>query len=164
VDSERANSRRLFAAAVLLCVAGAGLALLAVTRPWGAAAHQSVPVGADRYPWLEPLALAALAGAGALVALGGVGRVLVGALLSGCGLGVVVGAVAGMADGLPVGWPLAALLGGLAIAAAGVLAAARGRGWPRLGARYARAAVARPGTGTLATWDALDRGEDPTVR
>jgi uncharacterized membrane protein (TIGR02234 family) len=61
-------------------------------------------------------------------------------------------------------------VGGAALVAGGLLTIGRGRGWPAMGARYERRAPPAPtGTGDaardgMATWDAIDRGEDPTDR
>ncbi|WP_435871996.1 Trp biosynthesis-associated membrane protein [Micromonospora echinospora] len=67
-------------------------------------------------------------------------------------------------------WPALVLAGGLALAAGGAFTALRGDDWPAMGARYERRAApaAEPGRpaverGTRDAWDALDRGEDPTV-
>lgn len=61
---------------------------------------------------------------------------------------------------MSVWWVLAAV-SGVALLAGGLLAVTEGPSWPRLGSRYSRADVdARPSA--AATWDALDRGEDPT--
>lgn len=75
-------------------------------------------------------------------------------------------------DADPTVWPYAAVLGGVLLAAGGLVAVARGRAWPALGARYeapaSRATTAAPAAGDPApvteksTWEALDRGEDPT--
>lgn len=86
------------------------------------------------------------------------------------------------ASGQPAG-PLLVVAGCLLVAGAGLAVAVRGPGWPGMGARYERATgrspvdqatadraaadraaadrvmEARP----AAAWDALDRGEDPTV-
>lgn len=71
-------------------------------------------------------------------------------------------------------WWVAAVAGGLAMLAAGLLAITRGPQWPGLSSRYERdgtgpreAPGADPGpdggrVGGIAAWDALDRGEDPT--
>jgi hypothetical protein len=66
------------------------------------------------------------------------------------------------AERSPIGW--AAVAGGLALLVAGGVALVTGRGWPGLAARYERdpaAPAARPAAPT-STWDALERGEDPT--
>ncbi|MGH8823037.1 MAG: Trp biosynthesis-associated membrane protein [Jiangellaceae bacterium] len=75
-------------------------------------------------------------------------------------------------------WALLTVIGGLLVAVAGIAVAVRGPRWPGMGRRYERgvpagdeptqvepAATAPDETGTVAgreTWDALDRGEDPT--
>ena len=59
-------------------------------------------------------------------------------------------------------WWLIATVSGLALMVCGLLALVEGPSWPRLGARYSRpSAGAAPSA--AATWDALDRGEDPTI-
>jgi hypothetical protein len=122
-----------------------------------------VKTGAALLPWLPALALVALAGAGAVLATRGLLRTAVGVLLLVCGLGLAVGALSQLGSGAAAGWVLAAALGGLAVAAAGVLTVARGRAWPGMAARYERPvpAAGPPKTGAQ-FWDALDRGDDPT--
>jgi len=176
--------------AVLLCAAGAGLALYGVTRTWseivtarpGLSSLRDTRTGADLEPWVIGLALVALAGAGALLATRGLGRRLLGGLLAVVGLGVAAGAVAGRA-GLAVGsagtgatvWPVACVLGGLLILLGGLAAARSGHEWPAMGARYDRRGAGGPTDAeadadvdqrvdTRAVWDALDRGDDPTAR
>jgi uncharacterized membrane protein (TIGR02234 family) len=88
-------------------------------------------------------------------------------------------------------WPAVCVLGGAMIVAAGLAAARHGHRWPAMGLRYERGDVPPPpaepvaGTGPLpaaghtrphtpredpgpvdsrAAWDALDRGDDPTLR
>jgi hypothetical protein len=57
--------------------------------------------------------------------------------------------------------------GGVLLALSGALLALRGPRWSALSARYeapaARAAERPTGPGDAGTWDALDRGEDPTA-
>ena len=178
---------RRLAYSVLLCAAGAGLALYGVTRTWseivtarpGMSSLREVRTGADLAPWVIGLALVALAGAGALLATRGLARRLLGALLALVGLGVAAGVLAGRA-GLTVGvagagavlGPVAGVLGGLLILLGGVSAARSGHHWPAMGARYERrgAAAGDRDAGvdqrvdTRAAWDALDRGDDPTLR
>lgn len=176
-DAPQANTagRRQLAYAVVACLAGAGLALFAATRTW--AVHETIraaplppldetSTGSDLAPWLPPLALVGLAGAGAVLATRGAGRRLVGVLVCGCGLAVLAGAVRGILDGTGVGWPALAGLGGALLVAGGALTVLRGRDWPAMGSRYdARVSKdsRRPPTDTLGTWTALDRGEDPTA-
>lgn len=188
----RRSPRRELAIAVLACAAGAALVLFAASRTWAVtvtARPAPLPplrqayTGGGQAPWLPAVALVALAGAGALLAVRGVGRVAVGALLVGCGAVLALGAVSPLVSGrvgggaggdatLIAGWPLLAALGAGLVAVAGVWSAVRGRGWPAMGARYERRAArsaVRPaedpssGTAPVALWDALDRGDDPTA-
>jgi hypothetical protein len=181
-----AGGRRELAYAVVACLAGAGLAVFAATRTWvveeGYRVEPLPPLGlarsgADLVPWLPAVALVGLAGAGAVLATRGVARLVAGMLLCGCGLAVAAGAATRLGGG-SAGWPVAAALGGLILAAAGVLVVWRGRRWPALGARYERrpAGAADPtrrreraagdpgGDPGGDAWAALDRGEDPTDR
>jgi hypothetical protein len=185
---------RDFAYAILLCLGGAGLALLAATRTWTVEVTVRLaplpPLHTDRtggalLPWLPPVALVGLAGAGALIATrGGVRRGL-GVLLLVLGLGLAAGGVYGVAgDGVSaarVAWPVLCALGGLLLAAGGVSTLLRGHRWPGMSARYERPVRAasgdqsgdRPTAGippkkagggsvtSTQAWDALDRGEDP---
>jgi uncharacterized membrane protein (TIGR02234 family) len=182
------------AMAVLACAAGAAIVLVAVSRTWGEVIQaRPAPLpelrearsGASLFPWLPALALAALAGAGALPATRRASRVAVGVVLVASGLGIVVGSVTALAGadtisgsggvGLGVGgtapfWSALCGLGGLAIAASGGIAAARGRDWPSLGTRYERPNEASTrgrhgnegGASETQLWDALDHGHDPT--
>ncbi|GAA4716818.1 hypothetical protein GCM10023263_67700 [Phytohabitans rumicis] len=154
--------------AVLACLAGAGLALFAATRTWSVTElYRPVPFGpgADKHTggeliqWLPPLAVVGLAGAGAIVATRGRVRQVLGVLLLCLGAGVAGGGAHGLT--WATGWPLACIAGGLLIAAGGALVAVRGLRWPSLGTRYERAT--RSGDGPTAAWDALDRGDDPTL-
>jgi uncharacterized membrane protein (TIGR02234 family) len=138
--------------AVLLCAAGAGLALFAGSRTWlveimarpaSLGPVSTARTGLDLLPALAGVSLVALAGAGAVLATRGWGRRLVGALIVVGGL-----AAAGLAlsalerDGVAVGWVLAASAGGLMAAAGGTFTLVRGAAWPELGARYERPARA----------------------
>lgn len=164
-------------------VGGAGLPTLAVAV-----------TGSDVAPALSALAVLALAGVAGLVATRSRGRVVVGALLvlagagtawiavqfaltaSGAtGAGATIAQVVAERTGSPAGavvvgslWWLVALLGGVLVAAAGVLALLRGGGWPQMGRRYERdgAQPAAPGPRAArpeSAWDQLDRGVDPTL-
>jgi hypothetical protein len=149
--------------AATAAVTGAGLALFAASRVWSdqPVRGTGARTGGDLLPWLPALGLAALAGAGALLATHGVARLLVGGLLALCGLGLAGGGATGVvADATSAWWPALAAVGGLLVLDAGVLTLRGGRSWPALGARYQRDPA---GAGTEASmWDALDRGEDPT--
>ncbi|AGZ40348.1 hypothetical protein AFR_10295 [Actinoplanes friuliensis DSM 7358] len=169
---------------VLFCLAGAGLAVYAVTRTWsevvterpGLSALRAIRTGADLEPWVIGLALVALAGAGALLATRGIVRRVLGGLLALAGLGVAAGAIAGRA-GLDTGsagaggviWPVLCVLGGLLIVLGGLSAVRYGHEWPAMGARYERRVSADQvevdqRVDTRAVWEALDRGDDPTAR
>ncbi|WP_089157187.1 Trp biosynthesis-associated membrane protein [Micromonospora sp. NBS 11-29] len=175
-----ARVRRELAYAVLLCLAGAGLAAWAVTRSWSVevTSRGALPpgertrTGAELLPWVSALAYVGLAGGGAVLATRGRLRRLLGVLLAGVGLAVAVGGGVGLTEaGVSRQWPALVLAGGLALAAGGAVTGWRGGGWPAMGARYERrAGPAGPGDdrpavdrGTRDAWDALDRGEDPTV-
>lgn len=173
-DGTSRRARRAFTLALLLCAAGAGLALYAVTRVWlveVTARPAPLPplraerTGADLLAWLPPLAVVSLAGTGALIATRGPVRRAIGVLLAVLGVAVVAGAATRLGAG---GWPALTLLGGVAVTVAGGATVARGAGWPSLGARYERRSAAGPAPavnaprGTRQAWDALDRGEDPT--
>lgn len=185
-------ARRQLAAAVVICAAGAALVVVATGRTWAVEVvarpaplpdERTVREGGDLLPWLPALGWVALAGAGALVAVRGRVRQVLGGLLTATGAGLAVGAgwAAAGSDAGP-GWPALAALGGAAVAAAGLLATWRGAHWPAMGARYERARArgspsSRPGgpghAGTRPDhdgqstpeqlWEALDRGEDPTA-
>jgi lysylphosphatidylglycerol synthetase-like protein (DUF2156 family) len=172
------SGRRRLAVAVLLCAAGAGLALFAATRVWaveatarpgGLSDQRIVRTGTELAGWLPAVAVVGLAGAGALLATRGLARRMLGALLAALGAGLLLGAAAlvGAADPARLAWPVLAAAGGAATVVGGVLAAAQGHRWPGMGARYERAGGAagqvREADPTRAAWDALDRGEDPTV-
>ena len=141
--------------ACLLTLAGAVLVLLTA----------AVAAGGQVGPAARACALVALAGVVALLAARGWSRLAVGLVLTVAGLAIAGAAVSrlGGAAGLPgVIWPVVTGTGGLLVSAGGLLAAARGRSWPTLGARY-DASATRP-VAAADAWDALDRGEDPTER
>jgi hypothetical protein len=152
--------------AATAAVLGAGLALLAASRAWSDTpgrpelANPADPfTGGEQYPWIPALALAALAGGGALLATRGALRSAVGGLLLLCGTGVVLGAAYAVAREAQPFWPIAAALGGLAVFDAGWLTVRKGRSWPAMAARYERAARSDD---PASMWDELDHGRDPT--
>jgi Tryptophan-associated transmembrane protein (Trp_oprn_chp) len=193
-NSTGSRGRRELAVAVLVCAAGAGLALYAGSRTWLvetiARPAPLGPISTPRsgtalLPALAAVSLVALASAGALLAVRGWGRRLVGALIVAGGLAAAGLAVSAFGrSGIATGWVVATAMGGLAAASAGVFALFRGPAWPRLGARYERSTqpVSGPdtdrriggsdqvesgsgGSGEATSrefWDALDRGDDPT--
>ncbi|MFF5292368.1 Trp biosynthesis-associated membrane protein [Paractinoplanes globisporus] len=152
-------TRRSYYLALLACLAGAALALYAITRTWsihltprpGMSALREARTGTDIEPWVTGLALVALAGTGALLATSGWARRAVGVLLALAGAGIVTGAILGRA-GLDPGsagaagttWPILCALGGLIVLAGGATAARLGHRWPRMSARYDRKPVPPP--------------------
>ncbi|MFI6230700.1 Trp biosynthesis-associated membrane protein [Micromonospora echinospora] len=183
--------RRELTYAVLLCLAGAGLAVWAATRTWAVeVTPRPVPLpalreersGAALLPWLPALAVVALAGAGAVLATRRGLRRAVGLVILVLGAAVAVGGgyalTATFAGEVSRQWPALCLFGGVLAAVGGGWTALRGATWPAMGARYERPArgggattsggpeatgAAASTRGTTDAWDALDRGEDPTV-
>lgn len=188
------RGRRELAGACLLTALGGVVMLIAAGRTWSVATLTAPPLPARRLPVtgadlsgaVRALALVALAGVAALVALPGRWRVVGGLLLGATGIGAVFafglaspGGVqrssavttqrdsgAAVAVGSRTGWPYGYLAGAFAVTVAGGMTAAGSRRWPGLGARYdAPAARATPTADpAVDPWAALDRGEDPTDR
>ena len=169
------SGRNGLLAAVVLCLAGAGLTLFAVTRTWWTTlTRQPAPLppvhtphtGSSQLAWLVAVALVGLAGAGALLATRRSVRVIIGALLGLAGLVIVGGGIDGLrlAAGGRLAWPVLVLGGGVLVMVAGVQAMRYGPAWPAMGAKYEPPAGARsdrPVT-EASMWDDLDRGVDPT--
>jgi hypothetical protein len=164
------GGRRPLTLTVLLCAVGAGLAFVGAGRTWESGYTHSVgglppssldQTGSDLVPGLSALALVGLAGAGALLATRGWARRAVGVLVLLVGLGLVALPFDRVFDA-STAWPALTAAGGLLVLAGGVAAALRGHRWPGMGARYERAP--KSAGGTTDAWNALDRGEDPTVR
>ncbi len=191
----KAQGRRTLGLMLLLTVLGAVVVLAAVGRVWATGTVAGVTggtldvsvTGSAVSGLPTGLALAALAAAVAVFAVRGAGRAVVGALLTLAGLGVAAGAALNAGDTTALhaeaarklalagaraeqvghgGWPWLALLGGLLIAAAGLLTVRYGRTWPGMGSRYdapTRKAPAKASAAPADLWKALDRGEDPTA-
>ncbi|RBY95662.1 TIGR02234 family membrane protein [Blastococcus sp. TF02-8] len=188
--------RELTAAVAGSAVAGA-LALSAAGQRWaGVTVERRSPLppvvgtlsGGDAAPLVTAAGLVLLAAAVALLAVRGVGRVVIGlltALAGGAllwsGVRVLAGGVSEAAAGLPgaggssvtsvvvdlsPAWPVVAVVAGVLGVAVGLLAALRGRGWPGMGRRYERTPAVAPARTdedrAQEAWKALDRGEDPT--
>jgi uncharacterized membrane protein (TIGR02234 family) len=168
---------------VVACTLGAGVALYAASKNWSVdAAQQLGPLrpqragqtGTEITPVVPTLSLISLAGAGALVATRRIGRVLIGVLLVLAGLGVTAGAGWGLAQAgngtasARPGWGIVALAGGVLVAVVGGVALRRGRRWPTMGSRYERPTGAGRPVGVdddaAKIWDAIDEGQDPTIR
>lgn len=179
---------RLPAVAAVAAV-GALAVLLAASQQWGSAAvtsttaarqHVSVS-GRQVSAALPALAIALLALAVAVVAARGLLRRI--AALVGTAVAVVetvvavhargdiANALSARVFGVPANsvpadrtgwWVLAGCGGVVATVAFGAICAAGGR-WQGMGARYdAPQAAARQKDPTVAAWEALDRGDDPT--
>ena len=104
-----------------------------------------------------------LAGAGAGIAALGVMRAPEAA--AGSAVASATGVVGAQIEAETTSWPLLALVPALAVAVIGVLVLLAGGGWPRR-TRYRSAAVtatADPSDDPAAAWDALTRGEDPSL-
>jgi uncharacterized membrane protein (TIGR02234 family) len=177
--------------AVLLCLVGAALLLLATSRTWLSLRFGAAPplpgrvvraTGAEVVPGVRARALLGLAGVAALPATRSWGRLAVGALLALAGglAGALLlralldpTAAAGRTEALRYdlhfssapglgAWPYVGLLGAALLLAAGALTVARGRTWTALGASYDAPTAAAP-VKEPSAWDALDRGVDPTA-
>lgn len=195
-DGRPLAQRRGLAVAALAVAVGAGLMLLGATRVWWVqVVPQPAPLrpeeiahtGASIVPLLPALGLVALAGVGGLLATRGLGRRLVGGLIS---LAAAVGAILALraivgADPVNPAWPAVCVVGALLAGVGGGLAVRFGVRWPVMGRRYARGTPGdeprgrsagpsagqgpTPSTGgdgrapeSAQLWDALDRGEDLT--
>lgn len=177
------TGRRGLTIAVLACGIAGAVSLLAASRGWGTvttARPAPLPplvtqrTGDSWVPALPALSVVAIAGAGALLALKGVLRKVIGALLTATGLGCAAAAVVGPAEGADPFWPVLAIVGGLVVAATGAVTVRAAGSWPSMGARYERP-VQKPerkpeqenesskSESRADLWDALDRGEDPTT-
>jgi hypothetical protein len=170
------RDRRGLVTAVVMCLAGAGVALLAITRTWSTTvARRPAPLppsetmhsGREQLGWVIALALVGLAGAGALLATRGGVRVVLGALLGLVGVTIFGGGLDGVqfVDGGRYAWPILVMIGGVLIATAGLRAMRNGPSWPAMGAKYDRPvadAKDRPVT-DASMWDDLDRGVDPSA-
>ncbi|NRQ36199.1 Trp biosynthesis-associated membrane protein [Nonomuraea sp. NN258] len=174
---------------VVLTALGCLLVLLAGGQAWvrllGRAGDVTAPAGGDLSPVLTPVALAGLAGVVAVLATAGLGRRLIGALLTLCGIvagvGVWTGAAAGTVDRwlaerdalgaargveweLVAVWPVVAGAGAALMVIGGVVAVIRGGAWAGMSAKYERGESRKPAhvSKDRELWDALDRGDDPT--
>ncbi|MGH3663382.1 MAG: Trp biosynthesis-associated membrane protein, partial [Micromonosporaceae bacterium] len=150
-DSGAGRGRRQLAVAVISAAAGSGLALLGAAQVWAVATtRRPAPLsplrdeltGAELLPWAPAVALVALAGSVAWIAVSGRARGWVATLVAGCGGCLAASGGLGLATAGGPGrevtglWPVACLLGGLAVVVVASYVAQRGGAWPRLGGRY----------------------------
>ncbi len=165
-------------ALIALSVSG-GASILIYQRDWALATTQdgglggsTVAVsGAQLYPLSAIGAWVALACCVGVVATRGRSRYAMGALIIVAGIAILVGPVAfklsariAIETATPIVsvhttlWWLAGAITGVLVVGVGIAVWCRGASWPSLSARYER------GTPIATTpWDALDRGQDPTV-
>lgn len=182
------SSRRGFVLVLTGCVAAGAVVLVAAGRVWRHAdlvaatgARVSINVtGHTAEPALPALAIALIVMAGALLAARSWIRRVVGLITVVIGGAVIALAVASRTDATNElrhrafavsrtagghtlsGWAIVTIVCGLVAVVAGTLTVALSARWPALGSRYEAPAVRR--TDHLAgDWDALDRGEDPTL-
>ncbi|MEU6474015.1 TIGR02234 family membrane protein [Streptomyces massasporeus] len=194
-----ARAGRLSLAVALLSGAlGAAVALLATRQQWSqgtaTVAGGAFPLtakGSDVTGVPAALAIVGLAALVAVFAVRRAGRLVVAALLALSGVGIVTAALLGASDSSALdeqaaqasgdtsasvdalshtAWPYVAVVGGVLILVAGLLALRYGRLWPAMSGRYERGTTPQPRRKAPAVdpdrpedlWKALDRGEDPT--
>ncbi len=182
------SSRSEYATVLAILAAAALVGYLAAGAAWATAWLEDLArtaesaTGRDLFPAAGVIPLLALGGLVGIVATRGLARTIVGGFL------VAAGALSAIwiigSDALtewrnePVraagitethAWPIAAtMLAAAAVVAVGVWTMLHGSRWPTMGSRYERAARTDGRTGSSpttpqATWDAIDRGDDPTV-
>ncbi|MFJ8052563.1 TIGR02234 family membrane protein [Streptomyces luteogriseus] len=194
-----ARAGRLSLAVALLSGAlGAAVALLATRQQWSqgtaTVAGGAFPLtakGSDVTGVPAALAIVGLAALVAVFAVRRAGRFVVATLLALSGAGIVAAALLGASDSSALdeqaaqasgdtsasvdalshtAWPYVAVVGGVLILVAGLLALRYGRLWPAMSGRYERGTTPQPRRKAPAVdpdrpedlWKALDRGEDPT--
>lgn len=183
------TGRRGLLVVVVGCLSSGALVLLASGRVWGRATltaatgarvHESV-TGHAVAPALPALGFALLVLAGAVIAvrswvrrLVGLVVVVVGGAVAGIGLtthdeiaaalGRHAFAVQHVAVRVPFSaWAMVTVVAGALAVLVGAATVLVGTRWPALGARYETPAARPQADPDVSTWEALDRGEDPTV-
>lgn len=186
------TGRRGLVIAMAVTALAGGLILLAGGRTWGRAvvtaangAHVTIAVsGHGAEPALPPLGLVLLVLAGALVAARTWMRRIVGGVVVAVGASVIALGVASREDvasslsstaqrtyavahtgigATTSGWAIVTVVAGVLAVAAGATTVIVGRRWPALGARYEPPTTSSRPVDESSAWEALDRGEDPTV-
>lgn len=184
--------RRTPGFSVIACAVGGFLVLLTSGRQWahtpgvtGAAGATSTSgltvTGHQVSASIPAVAYALLALAVAIVASSGVMRRVVGAVVTGIGVATVVigfyfrgqvstalasqeqGATGRAIHASANGWWVLVVLGGVLAVGAGLMTALASGQWSQMSEKYdAPAAATAKKDPAAVTWDALDRGEDPT--
>ena len=187
------STRRAFVAVLSGCALTGALVLIVAGRVWGSASLRTVTGSIDRVsvtghgaePALPALGIALLVLAAGVIAARGWLRRAVGLAVVFVGASVVALAVASRSDvasalehrtfavahtSVPPhvsGWAVITALCGVVAVGCGALTVVVGSRWPGLGARYdasgARGKSLDSDATAMSEWDALDRGEDPTV-
>lgn len=155
--------------AIVLLTVGSFLLLIALSKSWAVAptalldgvtpSRERVMSGAAVAPAATAAAWIGFAGIAGIIATRSWGRIVVGVIVAVAALAGIVSAIAAWT--MP--WAPIAVAGLALTGSAGVLTVLRGARWPGLGSRYERSAPQAQGADDRATWDALDRGEDPTA-
>lgn len=96
-----------------------------------------------------------------IVATRGWARTVASVVLLAGGLALAAAGIIALVDG-SAGTGAMGLAGGVLVAAGSIWAVLRGRAWPAMGGRYERTDSAGAVPSRLSAWDALDRGQDPT--
>jgi uncharacterized membrane protein (TIGR02234 family) len=187
VRREYAVTLAVLAAGAILALVTAGRTWATVTVEGALRPETILVTGTDLTGAARALGLLGLSGVLAVVATRRWVRRIIGAGIAAAGIAasVAVGRVAAdlrssaldwaqsSADGVATAGvtdtvaPWLALIGCLLVALAGVAVLLRGHRWPVLGASYERRRALDPAVeraeGGRTAWDALDRGEDPTL-
>lgn len=115
--------------------------------------------------WIRLVTGPVLIASGLIAASTMIGVLLDPAAASSAAVSEATGVVGAQSEASATLWPLLSLLPALAVAAVGVMVLAVGGRWPT-GTRYRRATLttaADPAQDPAAAWDALTRGEDPSL-
>lgn len=115
--------------------------------------------------WIRLVTGPVLIASGLIAASSMIGVLLDPAAASSAAVSEATGVVGAQSEASSTLWPLLSLLLALAVTAVGVTVLAVGGRWPT-GTRYRRATVttaADPAQDPAAAWDALTRGEDPSL-
>jgi len=183
------TGRRGLLIVIFCCGVAGALILLASGRTWGstlqiAETGRRVPAevsGSGAEPALPALGVALLVFVGAVLAARSWLRRVVGALVVMTGGAAIAVAIASRSDvaaelrsrafgvahvtvhPTTSAWAVLTLIAGVVAVVAGAITVVSGPQWPALGSRYDAPAPRRQTETDGSTWEALDRGEDPTV-